>query len=232
MIARAEKSQVLRSTLADEEVVARVREGETGLFEILMRRYNERLYRVARSIVRDEREAEDVMQDAYVRAYANLDQFRGEAAFSTWLTKIGVYEAMARVRKRRRFVGLDDVGGEDRGGGWESIARSSANPEEEASNDELRALLEAAIADLPESHRTVFVLREIEGLDTAETAECLDVTPESVRVRLHRARALLRRDLDRRIGTQTRRLWAFHLRRCDRVVSNVFERIEELLAKG
>lgn len=228
MIARAETAQVLQSSLRDEEVVERVRAGEIGLFEILMRRYNERLYRVARSIVRDDREAEDVMQDAYVRAFAHLDQFRGDAAFATWLTKIGVYEAFARVRKDRRFVGLDDVDGHDRHR-CESIARSRASPEDEASNDELRALLEAAIAALPESHRTVFMLREVEGLDTAETADCLGVSPESVRVRLHRARAMLRKDLDRRIGTQTRRLYAFHLSRCDRVVANAFARIEKLL---
>ena len=225
MIARAEKAQVLNSELADQEVVDRVRAGEVGLFEILMRRYNERLFRVARSIVQDAREAEDVMQDAYVRAYSKLGQFRGECQFATWLTKIGVYEAMARVRKRRRFVGLDDIEGHDRHR-FESISRSCANPEEDASNDELRALLEAAIANLPESHRTVFVLREVEGLNTAETAECLDVTPESVRVRLHRARALLRRDVDRRLGEQTRHLYGFHLRRCDRVVDAVFARIE------
>lgn len=223
MIARPQPTQALTSTLPDDEVVDRVRAGEIGLFEILMRRYNQRLYRVTRSILRDDREAEDVMQDAYVRAYAHLDQYRGEARFSTWLTKIGVYEAMARARKRDRFVGLDDSAA---GRPMESIARSAASPEDDASNAELGAVLHAAVEALPESHRTVFVLRELEGLDTAETAECLDISPESVRVRLHRARALLRRGVDRRIGAQTRNLYAFHLRRCDRVVAGAFEKIE------
>lgn len=226
MSTRAERAEALRSTLPDDEVVDRVRAGEIGLFEILMRRYNERLYRVARSILRDEREAEDVMQDAYVRAYTYLDQYRGQARFSTWLTKIGVYEAMARARRRGRFVGLDDAAAARRS---EAVTRSAASPaatpEDEASNAELGAVLHEAIEALPESHRTVFVLRQIEGLDTAETAECLDISPESVRVRLHRARAMLRQDVDRRIGPQTRSLYAFHLRRCDRVVAGVFERL-------
>lgn len=225
MIVREQLAQVLDSTLPDEEVVERIRSGEIGLFEILMRRYNDRLFRVARSIVRDEREAEDIMQDTYVRAYKHLDQFKGEARFATWLTKIGVYEAMARARKRSRFVALDDVEGKDRKR-WESIARQSTNPEDEVSNEELRTLLEAAVTNLPDSHRSVFVLREVEGLSTAETAECLAITPESVRVRLHRARAILRQNIDRRLGEETRQLYRFHLSRCDRVVENVFARLE------
>lgn len=228
MIARAELSLVLKSKLPDDEVVARVRAGEIALFEIIMRRYNERLYRVARSILHDDREAEDVMQDAYVRAYAHLDQYRGDARFATWLTRIGVHEALARARRRDRFVRLDEAEGSGR---WESIARTPASPEDEASNAELRALLHEAIDALPESHRTVFVLRELEGLDTAETAECLEVSPESVRVRLHRARAMLRRHVDQRLGVQTRHLFAFHLRRCDRVVDGAFAKIELLHEK-
>lgn len=203
MIARTERAQALTSTIPDDDVVDRVLAGEVGLFEILMRRYDERLYRVVRSILRDEHEAEDVVQDAYVRAYTHLDQYRGEARFSTWLTKIAVYEAMARACKRDRFAGLDNAAA---GRPWESIARSAASPEDDASNAELGAVLQEAIEALPERHRTVFVLRQVEGLDTAETAACLGISPESVRVRLHRARALLRQDVDWSIGAQT---WSY-----------------------
>jgi RNA polymerase sigma-70 factor (ECF subfamily) len=132
---------------------------------------------------------------------------------------------MARARRRGRFVGLDHAAAARP---RECIERAAANPEDEAGNRELRAVLDEAIDALPESHRTVFVLRELEGLDTAQTAECLEISPESVRVRLHRARALLRREVDRRIGAQTRDLYAFHLRRCDRVVEGAFAKIERL----
>ncbi len=227
MIARAELAQVLDSTLSDTEVVERVRGGEEGLFEILMRRYNERIFRVACSIVQDAREAEDIMQDTYVRAYTHLDQWKGEAPFATWLTKISVHESLARARKRGRFVALDDLEGPQHHP-WNHLSHASSTPEDEISNDELRVLLESVVANLPDSHRIVFVLREVEGLKTAEAAACLGISPESVRVRLHRARAILRRDIDRRLGEETRRLYGFHLSRCDRVVEGAFRRIEKI----
>jgi RNA polymerase sigma-70 factor (ECF subfamily) len=213
--------------LTDIEVVHRVRAGETALFEILMRRHNQRLYRVARSIVKDDSEAEDVMQEAYVNAYVHLNQFAERAQFSTWLTRIAVHEALARVRKRGLLTEFDE---NEEAGGQTMPAFSSMGhtPEQQASNAELRALLESVVESLPHTYRMVFVLREVEGLNTAETAESLGVTEETVKTRLHRARALLREELFDRAGVATSSAFAFHLSRCDRIVKNVLDRIAAL----
>lgn len=209
--------------LSDVEVVRRVRDGETALFEILMRRYNQRLYRIARAILRDDGEAEDVMQQAYVNAYVHLDQFAGKASFSTWLTKIAVYEALARSR-RRGTAELHTVSesGEDT---LTRIQERAPDPEHQAFATELRSLLESAVDSLPEHHRIVFTLRQIEGLSTAETAESLGISEENVKTRLHRARVLLRDDLFARTGAATSSAFQFHLSRCNRVVAGVLEKI-------
>jgi RNA polymerase sigma-70 factor, ECF subfamily len=155
--------------LSDVEVVRCVRDGETALFEILMRRYNQRLYRVARAILKDDGEAEDVMQQAYLNAYVHLDQFAERASFSTWLTKIAVYEALARLRRRgAAHVHTGVESGED---AMAHIRESAPDPEHQAFATELRSLLESAVDSLSEHHRIVFTLREIEGLSTAETAD-------------------------------------------------------------
>jgi RNA polymerase sigma-70 factor, ECF subfamily len=212
-----------RVPATDEEIVERVRGGETPLFEVLVRRYNQRLYRVARSILRDEPEAEDVMQHAYVSAYAHLDQFAGRAKFSTWLTRIAVHEALARTRRRARWKGLDS-----RSEGTHPVAPprdERPDPEQQAHSAELRRLLESVIDDLPETYRSAFVLREAEGLDIGEVAECLEISEDAVRTRVHRARALLRRGLYERTGATTAAAFSFHLARCDRVVAGVFARL-------
>ena len=177
--------------VSDDEVVRRVRAGETGLFEVIMRRYNQRLYRVARAILRDDAEAEDVTQQTYVNAYRHLDQFASRAMFSTWLTKIAVHEALARARQRGRFDRQKTVDGLD-GEAMGSVKSSGPDPERQTFAGELRALLESAIEALPEHYRAVFVMREVEGMSTAESAECLDITEETAKTRLHRARLLLR----------------------------------------
>ncbi|HYW48494.1 MAG TPA: RNA polymerase sigma factor [Bryobacteraceae bacterium] len=208
----------------DEEVVERVRAGETALYEILMRRYNQRLYRVARSILRNDADAEDVMQEAYVRAYEHLNQFAGEAGFSTWLTKIAVYEALGRLRCSGRTERLDSVLDADlyiRA----KVSSRTRDPERQAYDHELRLVLERAIGALPEIYRLVFVLRTVEGLAVAETAACLGIGAEAVKIRLHRARSLLRKDLRHRAGVVTAEAFPFHLSRCDRVVEAVFQRI-------
>jgi len=213
----------LGQALSDVEVVRRVREGETALFEILMRRYNQRLYRVARAILKDDAEAEDVMQQAYLNAYMHLDQFAERAAFSTWLTKIAVYEAIARSARPGAAASRTSVeSGED---AMVHIQDSQPDPEHQAFATELRSLLESAVEGLPEPHRIVFTLRQIEGLSTTETAECLDISEENVKTRLHRARALLRADLLARAGAVTSGAFQFHLSRCNRVVAGVFEKI-------
>ena len=210
--------------ISDEEVVQRLRAGETGLFEVVMRRYNQRLYRVARAILRDDAEAEDVMQQAYVNAYRHLDQFAGRALFSTWLTKIAVHEALARARRKGRFEepeAVDDSNGDAMSG----LKSPGPDPERQAFAGELRALIESAIEALPEHYRAVFVMREVEGMSTAESAECLDITEESAKTRLHRARKLLRDTLYERAGIENAAAFSFEAPRCDRVVAVVFEQV-------
>lgn len=221
MVSSALLEQAKQEAWSDELVVERVLAGETALFELLMRRYNQRLYRMARAILRDEAEAEDVMQDAYVRAYQHLADFEGRAKFSTWLTRIAVHEALARARRHSRFQSLD-ISEEAKGGVMRSLASNDRDPERAAYDRELRGVLEHAILQLSDDHRLVFMLRDVEGLSTEETAECLSLTPENVKVRLHRARAGLRKELYARVGATAVRSFQFQAPRCDRVVANVF----------
>ena len=217
---------IFQDPLSDEEVVARVLAGETSMYEIVMRRYNQRLYRVARAILRNDSEAEDVMQDAYVRAYEHLDQFAGRAKFSTWLTRIAVHEALARRRRGNRYQELEPMS-ESYGDPMDGFASMALTPEEQVSNSEIRSLLEKAVEKLPDAYRTVFVLRDIEDMSTTETADALEISEENVKVRLHRARALLRKTLYDRAGMKRKEAFNLHAVRCDRVVKNVFERIHE-----
>ena len=210
--------------IPDEQIVERIRAGEAALYEILMRRYNQRLYRVAISILRNDAEAEDVMQDAYVRAYAHLNQFAGQAQFSTWLTKIAVYEALARLRGYGRTENLDSML-ETNIHLMSNVTRMSRDPETQAYDEELKVVMERAIQALPTTYRSVFVLRAVEGMSVAETAACLDLSPEAVKTRFHRGRSLLRRELQRRAGVTTAQAFPFHLSRCDRIVAGVFRRI-------
>lgn len=202
-------------TLSDEEVVERVLAGDASLFEILMRRYNQRLFRVARGILAEDSEAEDVMQEAYVRAFRELATFRGEARFATWLTRIACHEALARARKRQRLVPIG-------GGEPPEPPSETAGPERDMENRELHTVLREAVEVLPDPLRCVFCLREIEGLSTEQTADALELSAENVRVRLHRAKRSLRQTLDERIGCEVRRLYLFEAPRCDRMVAIVF----------
>lgn len=211
------------TTLSDEEVVERVLAGDSSLFEILMRRYNQRLFRVARGILAEDAEAEDVMQEAYVRAFRELASFRGEARFATWLTRIACHEALARAQKRRRLVSISGLGG----GEPPEPPAETASPERDLENRELQAILREAVEHLSDPFRAVFCLREIEGLSTEQTADALGLSIENVRVRLHRAKLALRQTLDTRIGREVRRLYLFDGDRCDRVVEGVFRRLAE-----
>ena len=229
MVSTAEAA-TSQEPLSDEEVVARVLAGETAMFEVVMRRHNQRLYSVARAILRNDGEAEDVMQDAYVRAYEHLNQFAGRAKFSTWLTRIAVHEALARQRRGNRYQELEPMS-EREGDPMDRFASLTPNPEQQASNSEIRRLLEETVDNLPDSYRTVFMLRDIEEMSTTDAADVLEITEENVKVRLHRARALLRKSLYARAGMQKNEAFNFHAIRCDRVVKNVFERIQKLISK-
>jgi len=210
---------------SDQEIVSRVLAGETALYELIMRRYNQRLYRAVRAILRDENETEDVMQDAYVRAYQHLNQFAGRSQFSTWLTRIAVHEAFARLRQRGHMTQLDEVSLE---ADTSILYSKSENPEQYASKAELGKLLEEAILNLPEQFRSVVMLRDVEEMCTAETADALEISQENVKTRLHRGHALLRKELLARVSSNASSAFPFMGERCDRVVVSVLQRINAL----
>ena len=206
---------------SDEEVVERVLGGAPALFEILMRRHNQRIYRVVRGIVDDDGEAEDIMQEAYVRAYQHLKQFEGRSSFVTWLTRIAMHDAFARARRLKRQTSLDD----DEVSSEMDMPSATENPEHNVANQELHGALEQAISSLAPKYRSVIMLRDVEEMSTAEAASALEISEDAVKVRLHRARALVRRALFRQSGRCTRELFPFPATRCDRVVAAVLTRI-------
>ena len=212
--------------LADETIVDRIRGGDTALYEILVRRHNQRLYRTIRAILRDDRDVEDVMQQAYIDAYMHLDQFRGSAKFATWLTRIAVNRAIRNGQGERRKLSVvtRDADADL------AIAHTAApgiDPEHSMYGHELKTVLESIVDDLPDPFRVVFVMREVEGLSTAETAAALDINEDTVKTRLHRAKRLLRDQLDRRLGPASSEIYPFHLSRCDRVVAGVMAAISK-----
>jgi RNA polymerase sigma-70 factor (ECF subfamily) len=208
------------SALTDEEVVGRVRAGDTPLFEVLMRRYNQRLYRAVRAILQNDADAEDAVQQAYLNAYRHLEQFEGRARFSTWLTRIAVYEALSR-RRRARDKPLGSTDDEQ----IERAVSATPDPERQTYAGELGALLESALATLPHGYRSVFMLREVDGLNTAETAQQLRVSEGTVKTRLHRARDLLQRKLH---DVTPAEAFRFDGSRCDRLVAAVMSQLTEM----
>ncbi len=196
--------------LTDSQLVCRVLAGETPLFEILVHRHSQRVYRAARAIVRDDEEAADIVQETYLRAYRSLGQFAERAKFLTWLTKIAVYEARARARKSRaRGINLEDTATDK--------PTPELDPEKRVMVAEMRTMLEAAIDGLPDLYRAVFVLRQVEGMGTAETAECLNLSEDAVKTRLRRARALLRKKLYSSMGRMGPEAFTFGGQRCRRM---------------
>lgn len=211
----------LASQPDDLGLIARARAGEASAFELLMRRHNQRVYRVVRSVLRNEADVEEVMQQAYLAAFAHLEQFQGSAQWSTWMCRIAINEALARVRQRSRFSDgnnhLEDAVTDL----WQ---QPPADPERLTSGHELRMLVEEEIDRLPEGLRSVLMMREIEGMTTAETAAVLAVSDDVVKTRLSRARACLRQRIEERIGEQLGDTFAFGHERCDRVVAGVLAR--------
>src|SRR5512140_3331751 len=196
------------ATLDDEVVIRRVKDGDVALFEIVMRRYNQRLYRIVRSILGSDSDVEDALQDVYLNAYRHLDQFEGRSSFATWLTKIAVHEALARARKGRRFQTLP-ASTDEGGSRLLEFPSSLPDPEQDAARREVMRLVEEAVDHLPESFREVFVMREIEQMNQVETAECLGIKEETVKTRLHRARGLIESSLLARAGQQIRTAFSF-----------------------
>jgi RNA polymerase sigma-70 factor (ECF subfamily) len=215
--------------IPDAELAQCVAAGDHSAFELLMRRYNQTLYRTARSILRDDAEAEDVVQDAYLLAYRGIGTFRGDAKLSTWLTRIVVNEAIARSRKTSRRAEIIQLTGEtdsDNVSEEENMTESTAEqPEKAAIRAETRRLLEKKIDELPNVFRTVFVMRALEEMSVEEVATCLDIPDATVRSRFFRARGLLREALSREIDFAFEEVFSFDGARCDRIVAGVFEKL-------
>ena len=224
---KADPKPLALALLDDETVIRRVKQGEAALFEIVMRRYNQRLYRIIRSILGTDSDVEDVIQETYLKAYAHLGQFEGRSSFATWLTKIAVYEALARARKGRRLQPLEVTTVGDEESRVVELRSSLPDPEQNASRHELKRLIEEAVDHLPDTFREVFVMREIEQMSQAETAECLGLKEETVKTRLHRARRQIESHLLARAGQGIRTAYTFGDSRCTRVVTTVLQRIAE-----
>jgi RNA polymerase sigma-70 factor (ECF subfamily) len=200
--------------LSEREIALRVLSGETALFENLFHRYSQRVYRAARAILGDDSDAEDVVQESYLRAYRHLRQFAGRSRFSTWLVRIAVHEARARSRRSRARSEVRDPAAQK---GPRDEPASRLDPEEQAMANEVKTMLEAAIDALPDLYRAVFVMRAVEEMSTAETAECLNLSEDAVKTRLRRARALLQKKLYATAGRRKREAFQFAGRQCERM---------------
>lgn len=223
MFMEAVKIDRLTMQLGDDEVVQRVIAGEKGLFEILMRRHNQKLYRVIRGYLKDEDDISDAMQNAYLKAFDKLYQFHGDAAFSTWLISIGINEALHRIKDIRKakviYMTPDQVGTEI----LNRIPDKQVNAEKVIIKQEMQQLLEQAIDSLPEKYRVVYIMKEVEGMENHQVAECLSLTESNVKVRLHRARSIIK-DLLVKFTTGTE-VFEFGNKRCDMIVDLVMRSI-------
>jgi len=221
--------------LSDADLVVQIIAGDEAAFTLLMRRYNQTLYRTARSILKDDAEAEDAVQEAYLLAYRAMPGFRGEAKLSSWLVKIVVNESIARARKRTRRAEVIHLDGEtladiEAAEGHMNEA-TPEQPERAALQAEARRLLEAKIDKLPDAFRTVFVLRALEEMTVEETAASLGINEATVRTRYFRARSLLREALAREIDFAFDRAFSFAGERCDRIVAGVLRRLKDSKAR-
>jgi RNA polymerase sigma-70 factor, ECF subfamily len=211
--------------LSDLEVAKRVSAGDTPLFEVLMRRHNQRVYRIVRSILRDETECEEAMQQAWISAWRALAGFEGRASFLTWITSIAIREAHRRGARLRSVSGrMEELP--------HALEADELGPEDDAMRSQLGSAIEREIDALPEIYRTTIVLREIEGLSTSETAAALKISEDTVKQRLRRAKSSLRTGLERRASGEMRGLYPFHDPRCDRIVSAVLEQIGAESSQG
>lgn len=215
------------ATSEDALLVRGARNRNEAAIRAIMQQNNRRLFRVARGILRNDAEAEDVVQETYVRAFTHLESFRGESSFSTWLTRIAMNEALGRARRQHPHVELSDL----KSGALEAqiiqFPQSSnpSDPEKSMAQREIQNVVERAVDDLPEAFRVVFITRVIEGMSVEETAELLELKAETVKTRLHRARTLLRNNVERQIGPVVMEAFPFAGRRCERLTQAVLQRL-------
>ena len=215
---------------SDLELAGMIRRSNANAFRILMQRHNQRLFRMARSVLRDATEAEDAVQDAYILAFTRIGQFREDSSLATWLGRIVLNEALRRLRQRRPMTELDEGGADGQTAGAAVIPfpgsqQPVATPEENAARAETRRLLERAIDALPDPFRIVFVLREIEQMSVEETAVALNIPPDTVKTRLHRARRLLGHSLRQQLAPDLAGVFPFAGERCARIVARVLDRL-------
>jgi RNA polymerase sigma-70 factor (ECF subfamily) len=215
------------AVLDDAELVRRVLERDADAFRMIMQRYNRRLYRIARSVLRNNAEAEDAVQEAYVSAFAHLSSYRGESSLAGWLSRIIMNEALGRLRHRRPTVDIATL--EETRSEAEIIqfplSAQNDDPERTMAQRQILQLVEQATDGLPETYRLVFVTRVIEGMSVEETAELLGIKPETVKTRLHRARQLVREHLDKKVGPILMDAFPFAGKRCERMTDAVLKRL-------
>jgi len=219
--------QAAAESLSDTDLVDLARGRDEAAVRAITKRYNRRLFRIARSILRNDAEAEDVVQETYVRAFSGLDMFRGDAAFGTWITRIAMNEALGRLRRRRPTVDWETYGLNRREAEIIHFPTSAAgsDPEQSMAQSQIRAVLEQAIDELPDVFRAVFVARIVEGMSVEETADLFGLRAETVKTRLHRARLLLREELDKQLGPALTSSFPFDGHRCDRMTEAVVGRV-------
>lgn len=227
---RAKKNKI-PANCTNEELALRIANGDTEAMELLMRRNNQSLYRAARSILKNEEEAEEVVQDTYLKAYRTITEYRGDAKLSTWLTRIAINEALIRQRKHQRRAELIHLSGEfvlasESEEDYQMQHDSTASPEGSVQRTEARRMIERNIDKLPEAFRSVFVLRALEEMTVEETASCLGIPEATVRSRYFRARSQLREAMAREIDISIDEAFSFAGARCDRIVATVFKRLE------
>ena len=223
---QAQIPQIAPLESSDTELVRRALARDATAVRTIMQANNRRLYRLARGILRNDSEAEDVVQEAYVRAFTHLESFRGDSSLSTWLSRIAMNEALGRLRRRRPAVELDSL---PQGALETEIIQfplsAAADPEKSMAQREIQAVVEHAIDELPEPFRLVFITRVIEGMNVEETAEILSLRPETVKSRLHRARNMLRDIVEKKIGPVVMEAFPFAGKRCERLTDAVLKRL-------
>jgi RNA polymerase sigma-70 factor (ECF subfamily) len=212
---------------ADAELVRRARERDEAAIRAILRSNNRRLYRLARGILRNDSEAEDVVQETYLRAFTHLEDFRGESTLATWLGRIAINEALGRLRRQRPGVEWTSLPP----GTLEAqviqfpLSATSEDPEKSMAQREIQHVVEHAIDELPDAFRIVFITRVIEGMNVEETAEILGLKPETVKTRLHRARTMLRDNVEKKIGPVVMEAFPFAGKRCERLTESVLKRL-------
>ncbi|MBL0375186.1 RNA polymerase sigma factor [Rhizobium sp. KVB221] len=228
---KTKTSPLVSSDLSETELVDLARQGDETAIRAIVQRYNRRLFRLARSVVRNDGEAEDIVQAAYVRAFTSMDTFRQEAQFSTWLTRIAMNEALGRLRRRRKTTALEEIDMQAASGGGHVLHFPSSlagpNPESELSRTQARHLLEMAVDELPDGFRMVFVMRDVEGMSAQEVASQLDIKVETVKTRLHRARKLMRASIERQLEGAFSALFPFDGARCVSMADRVVESLKQ-----